>query len=243
MRKLLSIYRNGNEELRFYQCPCKVSAIITSLDGKRFINSYDLIRKDVETFIKLGGETSIMKLLGFKNYYKVPFERKNGKIVLYPVNKQKRIIWTNNDYDEWAEAMANEITDEEITPEYYYDCRENDLCDERANLNVEVDGYIVAFANLGMWNGRVNGAKLVGTNVSSILYSSNDYVTWYCDPYNVKAEMIHHDGTNYVLYRVANDKEQAEKLVDKIAYGNMSEEEFRKRTKSLRPYVAKVYGW
>jgi hypothetical protein len=55
--------------------------------------------------------------------------------------------------------------------------------------------------------------------------------------------MIHHDGTNYVIYRVANNKEYAEHLVDKIAYGNMSEEEFRKRTKSLRPYVANVYGW
>ena len=243
MRKLLSIYRNCNEELRFYQCPNKVSAIITSLDGKRFINSYDSIRKDVETFIKLEGEKQIMNFLGFKNYYKVPFERKNGKIILYPVNKQKRVIWSNNDYDEWAEAMANEITDEEITPEYYSFCCENDLDDERVNLNVEVDGYIVAFASLGLWNGRRNGAKLVGTNVRDILYSNDDYVTWYCDPYNVRAEMIHHDGTNYILYRVANNKEYAEHLVDKIAYGNMSEEEFRKRTKSLRPYVANVYGW
>lgn len=181
--------------------------------------------------------------IDFGNYYKVPFERKNGKIVLFPINKQKRVIWSNNDYDEWAEAMADEITDEEITPEYYYDSRSIDLDDERANLNIEVDGYIVAFASLGLWNGRVNGAKLVGTNVRRILHSNDDYVTWYCDPYNVRAEMIHHDGTNYVLYRVANDKEQAENLVDKIAYGNMSEEEFRKRTKSLRPYVAKVYGW
>ena len=243
MRKLLSIYRSGNEELRFYQCPNKLSAIITSLDGKQFFNSYDSIRKDVETFIKLEGERRIMDFLGFKNYYKVPFERKNGKIVLFPINKQRRVIWSNNDYDEWAEAMADEITDEEITPEYYYDCRSIDLDDERANLDIEVDGYIVAFASLGLWDGRRNGAKLVGTNVRRILYSNDDYVTWYCDPHNVRAEMIHHDGTNYVLYRVAMNKEQAENLVDKIAYGNMSEEEFRKRTKSLRPYVAKVYGW
>jgi hypothetical protein len=243
MRKLLSIYRNGNEELRFYQCPRKVSAIITSLDGKRFINSYDSIRKDVETFIKLEGEKQIINFLGFKNYYKVPFERKNGKIVLYPVNKQKRVIWSNDDYDEWAEAMADEITDEEITPEYYGFCRENDLDDERANLNVEVDGYIVAYANLGLWNGRVRGAKLIGTNVSQILYTNDDYATWFCDPHNVKAETIHHDGRNYVLYRVAETKEKAELLVNRIAYGGMSEENFRRATKSLRPYVANVFGW
>ena len=243
MRKLLSIYRNCNEELRFYQCPRKVSAIITSLDGKKFINSYDSIRKDVETFIKLDGEERIMNFLGFKDYYKVPFERKNGKIILFPINKQKRIIWSNNDYDEWAEAMADEITDEEITPEYYSFCRSNDLEDERTNLDVEVDGYIVAFANLGLWNGRVNGAKLVGYNVKDILYSNDDYVTWFCDPYNVRCDTIHHDGRNHILYRVASSKEQAERLVNKIAYEDMSEEEFRKATKSLRPYVAKVYGW
>lgn len=181
--------------------------------------------------------------IDFGNYYKVPFERKNGKIVLYPINKQRRVIWSNNDYDEWEEAMADEVTDEEITPEYYAFCRENDLDDERVNLDVEVDGYIVAFASLGLWNGRRNGAKLVGTNVRDILYSNDDYVTWYCDPHNVKAEMIHHDGTNYVLYRVARNKELAERLANKIAYDGMSEEQFRKATRSLREYVARVYGW
>ena len=28
------------------------------------------------------------------------------------INKQKRIIWSNNDYDEWRKAMQGEITDE-----------------------------------------------------------------------------------------------------------------------------------
>ena len=79
--------------------------------------------------------------------------------------------------------------------------------------------------------------------VSQILSSSDDYATWFCDPYNVKYEGVHHDGTNYVIYRVARDREHAEELVDKIAYGRMSEEQFRKATRSLRPYVARVYGW
>jgi hypothetical protein len=42
---------------------------------------------------------------------------------------------------------------------------------------------------------------------------------------------------------VAESKEQAERLVNKIAYNGMTEEEFRRATKSLRPYVAEVYGW
>jgi hypothetical protein len=243
MRKLLSIYRNGKEELKFYQCPNKLSAVITSLDGKQYLNGYDSKRKDVDTFIQLGGEKQIIDFLGFSGYYKVPFERKNGKIVLFPINKQRRVIWSNNDYDEWCEAMQGEITEDEINPETYYGEREIDLDNERANLKKEVDGYIIAFANLGMWNGRINGAKLIGTCVADILYSNCDYVTWYCDPYNVKCEAIHHDGTNYILYRVAKNEEHAEWLVNEIAYGGMTEEQFRRTTKSLRPYVAKVYGW
>ena len=101
----------------------------------------------------------------------------------------------------------------------------------------------MAFASLGLWNGRVNGAKLIGTKVKSILNSNCDYVTWYCDRYNVRCDAIHHDGTNHILYRVAKSKEDAERLQNLIAYHDMTEEEFRKRTRSLRPYVANVYGW
>jgi hypothetical protein len=238
MRKLVNVFRtcDRQKELRIFQSKNKFNGRVKCLKNGKIESNLDFFGKNVTIdFIKLR--------LGFVKSYQVPFERKNGKIILFPINKQKRIIWSNNDYDEWAEAMADEITDEEITPEYYSFCRSNDLEDERINLDIEVDGYIVAFANLGLWNGRVNGAKLVGYNVKDILYSNDDYVTWFCDPYNVRCDTIHHDGRNHILYRVASSKEQAERLVNKIAYEDMSEEEFRKATKSLRPYVAKVYGW
>jgi len=236
MRKLISILKDQTRTLKVFESKNKLRGEI--YENGALVMAADFFVKDNDAT-----EHRVIEYFNFNNYYRVPFERKNGKIVLYPINKQKRIIWTNNDYEEWCDAMKGEITDEEITPEYYAFCCDNNLDDERANLDVEVDGYIVAFASLGLWNGRVNGAKLVGDNVKDILHSNDDYVTWYCDPYNVKAEMIHHDGTNYVIYRVAKNKEQAERLVDKIAYHGMTEEEFRRATKSLRPYVAEVYGW
>ena len=237
MRKLKSILKSGNRTLKVWESKDKLRGEVYDEQGNRTMSA-DFFYKDGDM-----DEFRVREYFGFENYYRVPFERKNGKIVLYPVNKQKRVIWSNNDYDEWAEAMADEITDEEITPEYYGYCRENDLDDERANLNVEVDGYIVAFASLGLWDGRKQGAKLIGTNVKDILYTNDDYATWFCDPHNVKAETIHHDGRNYILYRVADSKEKAERLVNKIAYGDMSEEQFRRATSSLRPYIAQVYGW
>lgn len=163
------------------------------------------------------------------------------------MNKNKRIIWSNDNYDEWLKCMIDDMGEDESEEDfdyerYYEDC-DMFLGDERANLNVEVDGYIVAFARLGLWNGTFNGAKLIGTNVKDVLYSDCDYITWYCDRYNVRCEAAHHDGRNYILYRVAKSKADAERLQNLIAYGDMDEEKFRKATRSLRPYVAKVYGW
>jgi len=236
MRKLVSILKEQTRTLKIFESKNK-------LRGEVYENGICVMAADF--FIKDNDATEyrVCEYFNFKNYYRVPFERKNGKIVLYPVNKQRRIIWTNNDYDEWCEAMKSEITEEEITPEYYGFCCETNLSDEMCNLDVDVDGYIVAFANLGLWNGRRQGAKLVGDNVKDIFSIFSDYDTFYCDPFNVKQESIHHDGTNYILYRVARDKAQAERLVDAIAYKDMSEESFRRATKSLRPYVAKVFGW
>jgi hypothetical protein len=235
MRRVKSILKSGNRTLKVWESENKLRGEIY-VDGN-CVMAADFFGKEAEEF-------RVREYFGFDNYYRVPFERKNGKIILYPVNKMRRIIWTNNDYNEWHDAMSDEGYDEKsINPEEYFYWRNDELDDERCNLNITVDGCIIAFANLGLWNGRVNGAKVIGSNVSQILSSSDDYSTWFCDPYNVKYEGIHHDGTNYVIYRVARDREHAEELVDKIAYGGMSEEQFRKATSSLRPYIAKVYGW
>ena len=157
---------------------------------------------------------------------------------------KKRIIWTNDDFDEWYEEMLKDGYDEEeITPElYHHDCEIN-LGDERTNLNIEVCGHIIAYANIGTWQGNVNGCGIIGSNVRDILSSNCDYCTWYCDAYNVRFDGIHHDGSNHYLYRVVETKEQAERLMDRVVNGSLTEVQFRKATKSLRPYVARVYGW
>ena len=167
------------------------------------------------------------------------------------IDVNHRVIWTNDDYDEWERCMLIDYPDEasreeegiEINYERYYEDCDIYLNDERANLDVEVDGWIVAFGVLGLWDGNHNAACTFGNKVKNILKSECDYLDWYCDRYNVRCRASHHDGTNHYLYRVAKDREQAKRLVDAIAYEGMTEEQFRKSTKSLRPYVAKVYGW
>ena len=156
--------------------------------------------------------------------------------------KNKRIIWSNECFDEWLEDMKAEGVDDVDINTYQEDCAIF-MADERHNLDEDIDGCIVAFGVVGRWNGTFNGGKVFGSNIKNILYTECDYATWYCDRYNVLFDGAHHDGRNHYIYRVAKDRETAERLVDDIAYNGLTEEGFRKKTKSLRKYVAEIYGW
>ena len=194
----------------------------------------------------IGGEATLDKV---KSHFGMGCAKQVSSDKYIDVNH--RVIWTNNDYDEWEACMKEDYPDgvdddgEEVDLSYerYHEDCSTYLDDERANLDETVDGVIVCFAILGLWDGNHNGAKAFGDNVKNILSSSDDYLDWYCDRYNVRGTGIHHDGTNTYLYRVAKNQEQADDLVYRIAYDNMTVEEFKKATKSLRPYVSKTYGW
>lgn len=162
----------------------------------------------------------------------------------------KQILWTSDDYLndearlEYQEQQRELLEDDkyEVSDEEWTDVVNGWLNDERYNLDKEVDGIIVAFANLGLWNGRRQGYQLMGSNVVNILHSSHD-AEWYGDTYNIRSIERHHDGTNYILYRVAKDKETADRIASQIYAREIDEAKFRKMTRSLYPYVANVYGW
>ena len=96
---------------------------------------------------------------------------------------------------------------------------------------------------MGTWRGPRQGYQILGSNIADILYSQCDDAEWYGDSYNIRGRMIHHDGMNYALYRIAKDRSEAERIADKIYRGEIDEVGFRKRTRSLYPYVADIYGW
>ena len=150
---------------------------------------------------------------------------KRGKL---PVDKNK-IIWSNWDDED----------DPELLSEY--------LEDERANLNIKLDGTILVLADLGLWNGRRTGYKVISSgNIKDCLYDDCDYITWYCDQYNFRCVACHHDGINRYLYRVFReglDEYQIEKFLGKLERGKVNDRMLRRYTKSIRPEIAKVYGW
>ena len=156
---------------------------------------------------------------------------------------QERIIWSNFDYDEWLESVKDELPKEEINERRFNEDCDIWLGDERMNLDVKIDGVIVGFAILGLWDGKHQGCKIFDNNIKDILKSRDDFVKWYCDRYNVRGKGTHHDGTNLYLYRIAKNEKAARKLERLIIDEKINEETFMRRTKSLRPFVAKIYGW
>ncbi len=130
----------------------------------------------------------------------------------------KQIIWSSDALlDETAREYyqnfkreeldddAYKVSDEEWSDEVY-----NELGDERQNLNKDVNGVIIAFGDLGLWNGRKQGYQILGDNIAGILQSTQYDAEWYGDGYDIRGRMSHHDGTNYVLYRVAENRDGRE---------------------------------
>lgn len=143
-------------------------------------------------------------------------------------------------------AECNNMAEQDITDDWITDSIMAGLEDEKMNLDKEADGCIIAFCSVGRWNGRSTGSMIIGSNIADILssYYGGDNCEYYADRYNVRARASHHDGTNYILFRLAENEEQADRLQEALYDGTIStEQEFMKRTKSIRPYIAKIYGW
>ena len=96
--------------------------------------------------------------------------------------------------------------------------------------------------------GRVMGSKMVDSgNIKDCLYSDTDMTEWYVDRYgDLRADAVHHDGTNHYLYRVFKDTaspEQIERLQEKIYYGKATRADITRVTKRLGDEIAAVYGF
>ena len=170
---------------------------------------------------------------------------------------QKHTIWSNlnlniddwrDGYKEWLEI--NDIDDRDPDDEndirdWMYETNAEYLMDEELNLDKETDGRILVIADLGLWNGRKQGYKILPyRNLKYILEYRYDYAEFYGDGKDIRAKEIHHDGTNYYLYRVIRENRDIDKLLDAIYDGEeISSQKLNYYTRSLYKDVADVYGW
>ena len=125
------------------------------------------------------------------------------------MTEQKHLIWSNYalDYEDWKDDLEAEYPDlsEDERMALMYEINSDYLDDERANLNIQLGQPILVIADLGLWTGRHIGYKEIESgNIRDCLYSDRDieYSTWFVDKLgDLRCEAVHHDGTNYLLYR------------------------------------------
>lgn len=173
----------------------------------------------------------------------------------------KRIIWNSDPQLERSDLMCLReemyemgiaghqeiLTDDEVLEYYLMELNPSYLEDERVNLNMQLPGRVIAIADLGLWNGRRCGYKIMTDNLNNILQShmnGSSEICIYGDGNNIRADEFHHDGTNHYEYRMLLPHKDARVLLDAIQSGQeISRKTLNRYTRSLYPYVANIYGW
>lgn len=61
------------------------------------------------------------------------------------------------------------LSEEDIADEL-----QQELEDERCNLNKTIDGVIIVFGDLGLWNGRRQGYQILGNNIVNTMVNNSD---------------------------------------------------------------------
>ena len=120
------------------------------------------------------------------------------------------------------------------------------LDDERQNLDIEVDGELVAFGWLGLWNGTMTSCRRIGRKIANALQCPGDCEdpSWYVEDGEFYGRFPHHDGVNVEVYRVADDFDMlCEQLHDATSRKENVEQRFFELTRPVAQPICKVYGW
>ena len=168
------------------------------------------------------------------------------------MKEERHIIWSNYglDYEYWRDDLEADYPDlsEDERISLMYEINGDYLDDERANLNVQLSQPILVVGDLGLWFGRRMGYKEIASgNIRDCLYSNTDYSTWYVDRLgDLRCDAIHHDGTNFYLYRVYKDSaspSQIELLKEKLYRDIATRADITRVTRRLGDDIAQVYGF
>ena len=151
------------------------------------------------------------------------------------------------EFEEWCDINGLD-TDEEDFDGFVQNEMDRWLEAEYANLSYKPCGTILAIADLGFWNGRRSDYKLICRNklngIFGVFGSDYGYFKFYCDRYQLKATLHHHDGTHYLTFYEVREGKNIQPLLDKIYEGEeVTNKEINRYCRGLRPKVAKIYGW
>ena len=161
----------------------------------------------------------------------------DGKITVTD-NYGKRVTVTREEY-------SKTITKERL----YEECDfSNQLwCADTENVLSKCNrGEIVAIANLGRWNGRYSGYKIL-KSLSDVLYTSCDDEELYIDTNgDLRKSESHHDGNNSILYRYWKEglsDTQKDNFLNKIYNEECNQKDITRYTRKAGTEIAELFGW
>lgn len=165
---------------------------------------------------------------------------------------ERHVLWSDIhlDLDDWRDFLMENYPElpEDKLYEKMHELNAEYLDDERRNLDIQFSQPILVIGDIGRWNGRVQGYKMVNSgNIRDCLYSDTDRTEWYVDKNgDLRADAIHHDGTNHYLYRVfkrGTSNAQIENLQNKIYCRRATRTDITRVTQRLGDSIAAVYGF
>ena len=176
----------------------------------------------------------------------------------------KHTIWQNTDlniedfkkmlleeYPDEYETWLETATESEIA-RLMYQQNWDWLADERSNLDIDIGTEIICIADVGRWNGRHRGYKLIRSgNIKDCLHLSDDCGegVFYVDEADKDLHCTehHHDASNYLRFRAfrkgITDRQRDFLLESLYCTTDSCEDLIHKYTKPIGPAIAKVYGW
>lgn len=129
----------------------------------------------------------------------------------------------------------------------FCECDNYTFNDEVQNLNKELGSQVIAIAQMGTWQGRRQGYKRLGSNLTTIFSVSEQRNEWYSNGKDILSTQIHHDGRNHIIFRLLRTdrtREGIEKFLKDIYDGKeITPRKLSAYTTSLHPHVASIYGW
>ena len=176
-------------------------------------------------------------------------------------NTNKHIVWSNYNLnlEDWIDDLKEMLTEEGVDCSDWDDSKFLDIInevnnnyfdDERCNLNIPTEGRIIEIADVGLWDGRRVGYKLLNEhNIRACLNLKRgcEYGEWWVDSHNnLRSSQTHHDATHYILYREVKPEISSDQLDNfcwKLYKGKATSRDITKYTRSLGKRVKDVYGW
>lgn len=149
-------------------------------------------------------------------------------------------------------AECNDVNIEDIDEELKYaiisDYLEMDREDLDINCNVYLANPILVIADVGTWDGRKTGYKIINSGLLSDIFHMNDecdYHKYYSDGYNIHCKAIHYDGTNYYEFREIKNMDNIDTFLDNLLNDKYTNDRrmLNYYTKSILPEFKKIYGF